>query len=71
MKKCPRRNCNGTMHYGKALLNTADYGCPDFIGDHRGMTFSMTGPAGLINVLECSACGYSVMSEESWKKVRE
>lgn len=72
MLKCPRPSCPGVMRKGKALLNTPEYGTPDFPGqtDLRGQTFTMTGPAGVVAVLKCSVCGHSVQSEKSWKEQR-
>jgi ribosomal protein S27AE len=59
-KYCPR--CGASLFLGKALMNQAQAGLPDFPGDsgiQPGQTFSFSGEAKMVECLKCEKCGYS------------
>lgn len=55
--KC--RRCNVEMQAGKALLNVATAGAPDFIGSRDAVTYSFGQVARLVDVAKCPKCGFS------------
>jgi len=57
------KKCGGEMIPSKATGQTYKSGMPDFPGDERGITMSPGGPGGLVDVLKCSDCGWSVTAD--------
>lgn len=53
------KRCGGPMAPGQAIAQTYT-GLPDFPGDEHAVTVSPGGPGKLVDVLKCSACGWSV-----------
>ena len=53
------RKCNLKMQPGRALVNVAAAGAPDFIGSREAVTYSFSGAVKMIDVLKCPKCGFS------------
>ena len=58
------RKCGSTMDSGKAIAQTWVEGMPDFPGQKHGITLSLGGPGELVDVMKCTACGWSVSAEQ-------
>jgi hypothetical protein len=60
------RICNSEMVLGTALLNSPSCGIEDFVGqgDARGQTFTMNGPASMVQVMKCPKCGHSCTADQ-------
>lgn len=57
------RRCQAQMQAGIALAQTYTAGTPDFPGDTHATTFSAGGPGEIIEVMKCTACGWSVVAK--------